>query len=74
MANDCARHAGKWNEAHREELDALMRSLPENQSGGGRHKCPYCAYERGFSDGLRRAGQALNSLLLREVGLFTERD
>ena len=63
MANDCARHAGKWNEFQRRKLDELMWSLPENQSGGGRHKCPYCAYERGYADGINSAGDKLKDLL-----------
>ncbi len=69
MANDCRKHAGKRNEFQREQLDHQMRKLPENQSGAGRHKCPYCAYEQGFVDGLRQAGKALGSLLVREAGV-----
>lgn len=47
----CSRHAGKDNSLERTPHDSLMRSLPENQSGVGRHKCPYCAYEIGYRDG-----------------------
>lgn len=47
---DCPRHSGPANEPAREPQDAAMRDLPNNQSGGGRHKCPYCAYERGARD------------------------
>ncbi len=64
MANDCSIHAGKHNRFRRENLDALMRSLPENQSGHGRHKCTYCSYEQGFRDGVAHAGEALKTLLL----------
>ena len=43
-------HAGQNNEGNRGHLDRVipMRSLPENQSGEGRHKCPYCAYQAGY--------------------------
>ena len=63
MANDCRRHAGKHNEFQRRKLDEIMRTLPENQSGVGRHKCTYCAYEQGYADGLKRAGSKLKVLL-----------
>jgi biotin synthase-like enzyme len=46
-----------------------MVALPENQSGGGRHKCAYCAYEQGFEDGLRRAAEIARQLILNEAGL-----
>ena len=29
-----------------------MARLPANQSGFGRHKCPYCAYVRGYRQAL----------------------
>ena len=53
MARDCELHSGQRNEFRRSTLDPLMEELPENQSGEGRHKCPYCAWERGRQDGLR---------------------
>lgn len=66
MANDCARHAGIRNEIYRRKLDEMMKILPENQSGAGRHKCAYCAWERGFDEGyrhgLRVAADALQTL------------
>ena len=66
MANDCARHAGKRNEDHRINLDGIMRNLPENQAGVGWHKCPYCAYERGFEAGLRHAAETVRDFILKE--------
>ncbi len=45
---DCPRHAGQQNSGNREHLDGQMMLLPMNQAGRGRHKCPYCAYERGY--------------------------
>ena len=69
MANDCARHAGRRNEVHRIKLDDIMRTLPKNQSGGqegGRHRCPYCAYERGFEDGVQRATEIIRDFILKE--------
>lgn len=68
MANDCPDHAGTRNRLRRNILDEIMKYLPENQSGVGRHKCAYCAYEQGYADGLRRAGDTLRTLLLREAG------
>ena len=67
MANNCAKHAGPDNQVNRAKLDDIMKTLPKNQSGGldgGRHKCPYCAYERGFKDGLRHAAEAVRHLIL----------
>lgn len=65
MANDCEKHAGKHNEVRRTPLDKMMSSLPENQSGGGRHKCPYCAYERGFEDGLKSAVDKFRRVIMK---------
>ena len=45
---DCPRHAGQHNNMNRQLLDARMAQLPMNQAGRGRHKCSYCAYERGY--------------------------
>ena len=30
----------------------ILESLPDDQSGSGRHKCAGCAYEQGLIDGL----------------------
>lgn len=68
MANDCPKHSGKHNEFRRRKLDEFMTTLPENQSGGGRHKCTYCAYEQGYSDGISRAGYRLKELLDEILG------
>ena len=51
----CATHSGEHNSSQRSRFEHIMRGLPENQSGEGRHKCPYCAYERGLSEGHKRA-------------------
>ena len=50
MAKDCEKHRGETGSVP-PELEDLMGELPENQSGAGRHKCPYCAHERGFAQG-----------------------
>ena len=39
----------------RNRIDSIVRDLHEDQSGGGRHKCSYCAYEKGFEAGYERA-------------------
>ena len=49
---DCPEHAGQQNEGNRSPLDHVMRKLPENQAGTGRHKWPYCAYRRGYRQAL----------------------
>lgn len=59
---DCPRHAGAANDRRRQPQDAVMRDLPNNQSGDGRHKCPYCAYERGASDYRQRVAEFLARL------------
>ena len=53
MAKDCEKHRGKTGSVPT-ELEDLMEELPENQSSAGRHKCPYCAYERGLAKGRER--------------------
>ena len=52
FTKDCSRHSGKDNRLNRDRLDRLMTNLPFNQSGSGRHKCPYCAFEAGYHAGL----------------------
>lgn len=64
--DDCSKHAGQYNDRRRIPHDNVMRGLPENQSGEGRHKCPYCAYEQGIeqgvTQGLRLAREAIGKL------------
>ena len=55
---DCPRHSGKRNNTARQDLDGIMTGLHPNQSGKGRHKCPYCAYQAGFQAGIA-AGSSL---------------
>lgn len=33
------------------KLQEIMKNLPFDQGGKGRHKCAACAYEQGFQDG-----------------------
>lgn len=51
----CSEHAGKHNYHNRKKLDKIMGALDDNQSGEGRHKCTYCAYEEGFREGYQSA-------------------
>lgn len=51
---DCPLHAGKHNQTHRRPLDSTMNTLPDNQSGRGRHKCAYCAYQAGYDHAVTR--------------------
>ena len=53
----CPSHAGYQGGGNRGQLEERMAHLPENQAGAGRHKCAYCAYQRGYwqaIDELRR--------------------
>ena len=56
-SRDCSKHAGTYNIDNRVLMDAIMVGLPANQSGKGRHKCAYCAYEAGYSDALAEIGR-----------------
>lgn len=60
MAN-CPIHSGQDNFHTRKKLDRIMNVLDNNQSGKGRHKCPYCAYEKGFKEGYSRAKKKATS-------------
>ena len=60
--DDCAKHAGRHNKPNRTELDGTMRLLPKNQSGEGRAKCQYCAYEKGYTDAIRHASERIQAL------------
>ncbi len=71
MANDCPLHAGQHNEERRTELDDIMRTLPENQAGAGRHKCPYCAFERGYKRGVEH-GRKKAANKIRDYILYEE--
>ena len=59
MSEDCTVHAGKLNIVTRKPLDGIMAGLPANQSGAGRHKCPYCAYRSGYEDALAEIGRSV---------------
>ena len=65
--NSCAKHRQPSNRA---PLDPIMAKLPRSQAGkegeGGRHKCAYCAYERGFEAGIKHAAASLQSIILKE--------
>ena len=45
----------------RERLENVMRDLTECQGGAGRHKCPYCAYERGWQDAIEELTNPVTS-------------
>ncbi len=56
-ARDCSKHAGAQNFSNRSHMDVIMIGLPANQSGKGRHKCAYCAYEAGYEDAIAEIGR-----------------
>ena len=57
---DCPKHAGRHNKDNRHSLERVMVGLPKNQSGKGRAKCQYCAYQRGFEQGYAEALEDLS--------------
>ena len=50
---DCPIQSGQENDYNRSKLEHVMSTLPNNQSGEGRHKCPYCAYNKGYKQALQ---------------------
>ena len=58
----CPVHAGQENGNNREPLEDYMARLPENQSGAGRHRCPYCAYEQGYRQALVDVSSAVEGI------------
>ena len=54
----CEHHYRQKNQT---KLDTIMKDLPENQGGAGRHKCPYCAYKRGWQDAIAELMKPVNS-------------
>ena len=65
LSKDCMEHAGQHNVENREPLDAVMSKIPENQSGSGRHKCPYCAYRIGYKEALVELRHSVDQLSKR---------
>ena len=63
---NCDLHAGKSRSGMRSNLDELMLKLPANQSGNGRHKCPYCAYQAGFQAGMAAIANVLEPQYMEE--------
>ena len=63
IQKDCFKHAGQSNDLNRTLLDGIVSNLPDNQSGKGRHKCPYCAYELGMKHGYAKALEEVTACL-----------
>ena len=36
------------------DMQAIMKKLPIDQGGKGRHKSPHAAYEQGYLDGVKQ--------------------
>jgi hypothetical protein len=49
------------------KIQSLMKYLPEDQGGKGRHKCAACAYEIGFNAGYSLDEQINLSNLLNSL-------
>ena len=54
---------GESDDYFRSDFDPIMKELDSNQAGEGRHKCPYCAYQRGYSDASEEAEKRLAEIL-----------
>ena len=63
--NDCDQHAERENGHNRRSYEEVMLQLPKNQSGAGRAKCQYCAYERGYADALLALEKSIIDLKTR---------
>ena len=55
------------------ETDSIVKDLPIDQGGAGRHKCASCAYEIGYQHGLERnesinLGNTLNDITESQKG------
>ncbi len=58
----CQKHHGQHNAANRKYLDPKLQEIAKNQSGVGRHKCPYCAYDIGYVNGMNKSDHSKNIL------------
>ena len=63
MAKDCTKHDTPLKRQH---LESIMKEIQENQGGAGRHKCPYCAFEKGFQAGIRHAAETVGDFIQRK--------
>lgn len=45
------------------EIQALLALLPNSQGGPGRHKCAACAFEEGYSDGMKGIKREVDSVI-----------
>ena len=61
------------------ETDKIVKDLPVNQGGIGRHKCASCAYEQGFQNGKEHkedfsVNDFISSLPISQKGLRRHKD
>ena len=63
----CQKHHGQHNAANRKYLDPKLQKIAKNQSGVGRHKCPYCAYDIGYANGMNKSDHPENALTTGET-------
>lgn len=66
-------------EKNHNATDIIVKDLPINQGGDGRHKCASCAYEKGFENGKNHISQFdillfINNLPESQKGLRRHRD
>lgn len=63
----CPHHRGKSNEHKRDQIRAKIELLPKYEgSNWCRHKCPFCAYEEGYKEGIE-AGKRLAAKRLEKL-------
>ena len=48
-------------------LQEIMKTLPIDQGGWGRHKCAACAYEKGYEDGVNHVEQINLTVIMQNL-------
>ena len=60
MASINGREFADCNHDHRAPAEVISK-LPVSQSGVGRHRCPICAYAKGYAEGFAQAQRTLEN-------------
>lgn len=66
MQNPCGEHPKKNQSPDRVTLREIIEHLPEHEgSGWSRHRCPFCAYNKGYENGLSEAKKIIEEALAK---------
>jgi hypothetical protein len=66
----CSVHSSKGQDSQPSDVLARLRALPKREGSddlGDRHRCPYCAYIRGYLDALDKLSNNANAALVKEL-------